>query len=205
MLSGILNNPSSSRLEKLHADGQAVALHRLTISHPGRGTKLSGTRNEIEPVIGLPAPGTDHPGAAFADIFRKCGFGSRRLPVAFQKHTNFHRDAPLGAMKGMDLAAFFGHGLVRSSEARGDTRKIFDAAASILHAVESTVGGSQQFFWRVAIGGKRGNTRAGRKSRRFALPLKFFLNLADDAPSDIPLRLPEKQGEIVPPLTLRGV
>src|SRR5258708_38260636 len=100
MLSGILNNPSSSRLEKLHADGKAVALHRLTISHPGRGTKLSGTRNEIEPIIELPAPGTAHPGAAFADIFRKCGFVSRRLPPAFQTYTNFPRDAPVGAVEG---------------------------------------------------------------------------------------------------------
>jgi len=70
------------RLEELHADGKAVALHRLAVSHPGRGTKFSGTRNEIEPVIGLPAARTDHACAAFADIFRKSSFCARFLPKA---------------------------------------------------------------------------------------------------------------------------
>ena len=61
-LSGILNNPSPSRLEELHADGKAVALHRLAVSHPGRGTKLSGTRTDGEPVIGLPTARADDAG-----------------------------------------------------------------------------------------------------------------------------------------------
>ena len=111
-LSGILNNPSSSRLEKLHADGKAFALHRLAVSHPGRGTKFSGTRTKGKPVVGLPAPCADHARAAFADIFRKCGFGARRLPVAFEKHANLHGNAALGAIEGMDLAGLSGHGLV---------------------------------------------------------------------------------------------
>ena len=111
-LSGILNNPSPSRLEELHADGKAVALHRLAVGHPGRGTKLSGTRTEGEPVIGLPAPRADHARATFADIFRKCGFGAGRLPVAFEKHANLHGNAALGAIEGMDLAGLSGHGLV---------------------------------------------------------------------------------------------
>ena len=96
-------------LEKLHADGKAVALHRLAVSHPGRGTKFSGTRNEIEPVIGLPAPRTDHACSAFADIFRKSSFCARLLPVAFKVHANFHRDAALGAVEGMDLTANIDH------------------------------------------------------------------------------------------------
>ena len=108
-LSGILNNPSSPRLEELHADGKAVALHRLAVSHPGRGTKFSGTRSDGEPVIGLPAARADHARATFADIFRKCGFGTGRLPVAFEKYANLHGDAALGAIEGMDLAGQSGH------------------------------------------------------------------------------------------------
>jgi hypothetical protein len=111
-LSGILNNPSSPRLEELHADGKAVALHRLAVSHPGRGTKFSGARSDGEPVIGLPAARADHARATFADIFRKCGFGAGRLPVAFEIHADFHGDAALGAIVRMDLAGLFGHGLV---------------------------------------------------------------------------------------------
>ena len=113
-LSGILNNPSSLRLEELHADGKAFALHRLAVSHPGRGTKFSGTRTEGEPVIGLPAPRADHARATFADIFRKCGFGTRRLPVAFEKYANLHGDAALGAIEGMDLVRPSIHGLVHT-------------------------------------------------------------------------------------------
>src|SRR5437763_7259698 len=111
-LSGILNNPSPSRLEELHADGKAVALHRLAVSHPGRGTKLSGTRSDREPVIGLPTSRADNARAAFADIFRKCGFGTGRLPVAFEIHANFHGDAALGAVVRMDLARCSAHWLV---------------------------------------------------------------------------------------------
>jgi hypothetical protein len=33
-LSGILNNPSSSRLEELHTNRKAVALHWLAVGHP---------------------------------------------------------------------------------------------------------------------------------------------------------------------------
>ena len=111
-LSGILNNPSPSRLEELHADGKAVALHRLAVSHPGRGTKFSRTRTECEPVIGLPAPRADYARASFADVFRKCGFGTGRLPVAFEIHADFHGNAALGAIEGMDLGRRSGHGLV---------------------------------------------------------------------------------------------
>ena len=111
-LSNILNNPSSARIEELHADGKAVALHRLAVGHPGRGTKLSGTRNNGEPVIKLPAARTDYPRASFADVFRKCGFGTGRLPVAFEIHADFHGDAALGAIVRMDLAGLFAHGLV---------------------------------------------------------------------------------------------
>ena len=111
-LSGILNNPSSLRIEELHANGKAVALHRLAVGHSGRGTKLSGTRTEGEPVIGLPAPRADDARATFADIFRKCGFGTGRLPVAFEKYANLHGNAALGAIEGMDLAGLSVHGLV---------------------------------------------------------------------------------------------
>jgi hypothetical protein len=108
-LSGILNNPSSLRIEELHANGKAVALHWLAVGHPGRGTKLSGTRTEGEPVVELPAPRADYTRATFADIFGKCGFGTGRLPVAFEKYANLHGDAALGAIEGMDLAGQSGH------------------------------------------------------------------------------------------------
>src|SRR5258705_10937493 len=62
-------------------------------------------------------------------------------------------------------------------ETCGNARKILNAAtaAVMLHAVKSTIGGGEQFFRSVAIGGRRSRAGTGGKNRRVGLPRQIFV------------------------------
>src|SRR5215467_3043837 len=99
-----------------------------------------------------------------------------------------------------------GEFMVRSSsQARRDTREILDTAATMLHAVKSAVGGSQQLFGRVAVFWKRRRAGACGKCRRFRFASHFFVDAADDAAGDVRPRFREDDGEFVAAVTRRCV
>src|SRR5712692_6511699 len=85
-LSWELNNPSPFWLEKLHANGKAVALQRLAVSYPGRGAKLSGARGERQFLALFPAAHTHYSRATRAHVFRKSRFRAGHLAMAVDQH-----------------------------------------------------------------------------------------------------------------------
>src|SRR6266404_5176670 len=81
-------------------------------------------------------------------------------------------------------------------EARGDARKILNTGATaMLHAVKSTIGGGEQFFRSVAVGGVRSGAGAGGKSWRFGIGRHLFVDAGHNARGDVGIGLWKDDGE----------
>jgi len=67
----------------------------------------------------------------------------------------------------------------------------------MLHAVKSTIGGGQQFFRSVAVGGVRSGAGAGGKSWRFGIGRHLFVDASHNARGDVGIGLWKDDGEFV--------
>jgi hypothetical protein len=103
-----LNNPSPCRIEKLHSNRIAVAMHWLAVSHSRQRTKLSGARYKRQRLAFFPPPAADHPCSSRTNIFRKSRFRAWRLLMPVQHHRYLHWDPPVRSVK--RKSRFEGHG-----------------------------------------------------------------------------------------------
>jgi hypothetical protein len=98
-----LNNPSPSRIEKLHPHRIAVAMQWLAVRHSSQRTKLSGARRERQRFAFFPSSRADNACASRAHVFGKCRFRTLRALVAVENNRNFHQDPALIAVKRKEL------------------------------------------------------------------------------------------------------
>ena len=99
----------------------------------------------------FPATHTHYPSATRTHVLRKSRFRAGRLAMTVNHDGDLHGDAPFGPVKRK-----FGperHVVSPSSQARGDARKILNAAsaAMVFHGIKSAVRGAKKLFRRVAI------------------------------------------------------
>ena len=93
-----LNNPSPSRIEKLHPHRIAVAMQWLAVRHSSQRTKLSRARRERQWFAFLPSSRAHDTRSARAHVFRKCRFRALRPVVPVQHHRDLHQDPAFRAM-----------------------------------------------------------------------------------------------------------
>ena len=94
-----LNNPSPSRIEKLHPHRIAVAMQRLAVRHSSQRTKLSGARRERQWFAFFPSSRADNACASRAHVFGKCRFRALLALMAVENNWNFHQDPAFIAVK----------------------------------------------------------------------------------------------------------
>ena len=94
-----LNNPSPSRIEKLHPHRIAVAMQRLAVRHSSQRTKLSRARRERQWFAFFPSSRAHYTRSARAHVFCKCRFRSLPALMTIEHHWNLHQDPALVAVE----------------------------------------------------------------------------------------------------------